>query len=161
MKTIPLTQGYEAIVDDEDYERLMQFKWCASISRYHEDSNLDRVYAISSTGMNGRQIRMHHLLLTKISGLDIDHVDGNGLNNTRKNLRYATRAQNIANSQERGGRSKYRGVDFNSNMWRVRIGKEGKCIGYFKNEIEAAKAYDEAAKERYGEFARLNFPSEG
>lgn len=95
-------------------------------------------------------------------GFIVDHRDHEGLNNTRTNLRLATRSQNSCNNKKTRGRSsKYKGVSRDKRgYWRAKIHFKGKHIflGYFDNEIDAARAYDKAAKELHGEFAVLNFP---
>ena len=106
---------------------------------------------------------MHRQVMKYEGELFVDHINGNGLDNRKDNLRLATPEENKHNSRKRGGRgqSKYKGVtlDKKKNQWRVRIGYKGKRIflGCFDDEIEAAKAYDGSAKELYGEYARLNF----
>lgn len=147
---IPLTQGYIAIIDDEDWPLVEHYCW-----RVH--SSRGWIYAAS-----GRRPRifMHHLILPRRPGLLTDHRDGNGLNNRRDNLRYATQAQNLANSsyagKQLGAASPYKGVYARDDRWRAVCGH--KHVGYFKTPEEAARAYDAAARARYGEFAVLNFP---
>ena len=118
---------------------------------------------------------MHHLAIDVPPGCFCDHINHNGLDNRKANLRVATRKQNVWHRRKFSGRtydglkrpsrSKYKGVDFVSanggKCWRVRIRVNGKRIylGSFKDEIEAAKVYDIAAKKYYGEFAALNFKS--
>lgn len=92
----------------------------------------------------------------------VDHADGNGLNNQRHNLRAATLGQNVVNSKKRkdGVTSPYKGVYWNegNQKWMTRVA--GKYIGYFESEVDAAKAYDKAARARYGVCAHLNFPED-
>lgn len=94
-------------------------------------------------------------------GYFADHIDGDPLNNRRGNLRIVTPEQNAANAKSRGGTSMYRGVFENkgTGKWVAQISKAGQrqCLGTFLSEQAAAKAYDDAAKEIHGEFARLNF----
>lgn len=95
----------------------------------------------------------------------VDHINGNGLDNRRANLRLASHAQNHANSQKRKGKSSpYKGVSWSRSgaKWMATIRSAGKTtyLGVFTNPIEAAKAYDRAASEIYGEFARVNFTQE-
>jgi len=94
-------------------------------------------------------------------GLAVDHINGNGLDNRRENLRIADKAQNQHNCVSRMGRSHYKGVAWAGHvgMWRVRLRRRGVSfhVGYFRDEIDAALAYDLKAAELFGEFARPNF----
>jgi hypothetical protein len=154
---IPLNQGRFVIVDSADYEKLIKHKWRVRISPE---------YALRTE--NGKTIYMHNEIMQPFDcaqgrpGLVVDHRDHKGLNNTRMNLRIATRSQNSCNNKKTRGRSsKYKGVSRDTRgSWRVKINSDGKntFLGYFDNEIDAAKAYDKAAKELHGEFAILNFP---
>ncbi len=159
MKEIKLTQGKVALVDDEDFEYLNQFKWYAYKSR-------NTFYAGRKLrlGVNKRAIIIMHreILGLKDSEIKGDHIDHNGLNNQRYNLRIATNAENCKNQKPREGcSSKYKGVSWHKRdkIWSVgiRINERRKHIGYFEDEIEAAKAYDKMAKLHFGEFACLNF----
>ena len=151
MKQIPLTQGKFALVDDEDYEKLSQSKW-------NERGTRTNVYARTQGGLS-----MHRLLMGS-QGDEIDHIDGNGLNNQKSNLRVCTRAENSRNRKlGKTNKSGYKGVSWKTEnkKWQVAIMKDAKQIhlGYFFCLIKAAKAYDKAAKKLFGEFAKLNFPS--
>ncbi len=158
VKEIALTRGYVALVDDEDFDYLKQWSWYAFLQPN------GRVYGKRTSRENGVQksLLMHRVLLDITSKLDVDHINHNGLDNRRNNLRVCTRSQNIANQRAFRGKSRYKGVSPGSYGFCVRIGVTGKIkqVGFFKNEIEAAKAYDKAAFELYGEFAHLNFPEE-
>lgn len=151
MKTIPLTQGKFAIVDDEDYEWLMQWKWYA-----HKNGNNNYMAARRK---KYKAILMHRTIMDAPSDKQVDHFDHNKLNNQRTNLRLCTNSQNCQNRISQRGSSQYKGVRWNKNRWMARIGINGKLIylGLFINEVKAAKAYDKAAKESFGEFAYLNF----
>lgn len=159
MKQIKLTLGQVALVDDEDFEFLNQFKWQAV-------KKPNTFYAVKNfPNGKGKQISvyMHRIILQlKDSKIHCDHKDGNGLNNQKYNLREATHAQNQRNKKAREtGTSRYKGVTLRKSYtkWRATIilNKKYIHIGYFINEIDAAKAYDEKAKELFGEFAWLNF----
>jgi len=148
-----LTQGKFAIVDPEDYAQLSQYKWCAA-----KDSST--YYAVRSK--QNKQIRMHREIMKVPKHLVCDHINHKGLDNRKNNLRICTRQQNTHNQQPRkSGTSKYKGVDWNKRQkkWRARIYYKSKFhyLGYFNNEIDAAKAYDRAAKKYHKEFAAPNF----
>lgn len=148
---ILLTQGRYVIVDLADYEKLIQHKW--SIKTSPE-------YALRTE--KGKIIYMHNEIMEPPPGFIVDHKDHKSLNNTRMNLRIATRSQNVCNNKKpRGCSSKYKGVHLNKALgnWTVIIKFEGRTIylGCYKNEIDAAKAYDKAARELHKEFAVLNF----
>ena len=106
---------------------------------------------------------MHRIIMNPPPHLYIDHINHNTLDNRKTNLRFATPAQNTRNARypKKNTSSKYRGVWFNkqTKKWRsqISINRKRKQIGYFKNEIDAAKAYDQAAKKYYQDFAVLNF----
>jgi hypothetical protein len=160
MKEIRLTGGKIALVDDSDYEWLSQFKWYAM-----KDTNT--FYAVRTIkDANGKQatIRMHREILGLRAGntKQTDHKDHNGCNNQRFNLRICNNQQNQFNRTPENKSSKFKGVYWqrDRNKWRARIGLGDKMVqlGYFDNEIEAAKAYDNGARKYFGEFADLNFP---
>lgn len=160
MKQIELTLGQVALVDDEDYEYINQFKWYAAFCKRGK-----RFYALRFICKNGKRtnVSMHRVLLGLTdSKLKCDHINHNTLDNQRHNLRIATHAQNMANrSSKNGGTSKFLGVYKvkDSMKWVASIHKKGyrKYLGRFNNEEDAAKAYDNAAMQLYGEFSNLNY----
>lgn len=149
-----------ALVDDEDFEWLNQWKW-----RLDKGSTF---YAVRTESINGvqRKIRMHREIMKVIdSSIFVDHIDTYGLNNLKNNLRLCTNAENAKNrkSQKNKTTCQYKGVTFrkfkdSTSCWIAYISINGKTkhIGCFKNKIEAALAHNEAAKKYHGEFARLN-----
>lgn len=156
MKQIPLSQGKIALVDDEDFERLSQFKWFAHQSR-------NTFYAERQIRICvGKQkaIKMHHAILGCDSSQKVDHRDGNGLNNTRENLRLATHLENVRNQKLcRDSTTGFKGVTFNKTRkkFQARIGIEGfkQSLGYYATAEEAHAAYCKAAQKHFGAFARF------
>ncbi len=159
MTRIELTQGYFSEVDDSDAELLSKYRW----KILKADGQL---YA-ARTHKKTQTILMHRFLLNAGKNQVVDHRNGDGLDNKRKNIRLGTQGQNLANMRKTRGKSRYKGVYWNSekNLWQVQIGagknKNGNqlviYLGRFKSEIEAAKAYDSKALEMHKDFARLNF----
>jgi len=146
---IPLTKDKYAIIDSADFDLVNQFSWNAN----QKDSGW---YA--SAGINRKTTGMHNLIL---NAKMVDHINHNGLDNRRVNLRPCTCGQNMANIRShKDSKSKYKGVSaIKGDKWASKVTKEGKTyvLGVFYNEEDAAKAYDEKAKELFGEFAYLNF----
>lgn len=158
MKLIPLTKGYFAQVDDEDLEWLNQWKWNARVDR-------KTVYAVrchKKEDGNFVTVGMHRQILGLTDPKTLgDHIDGNGLNNTRKNLRPCTNKENLMNRGPNiNSLSRFKGVSWHksSKRWQSTItilGKK-KHLGYFDNECEAAIECNKAVKEHHKEFARYN-----
>ena len=156
-KEIPLTRGKVAIVDDEYYSLVSPFKWSAAVRR---SAKSERWYAVRT--VDKKVILMHRLILGITSELQCDHINGDGLDNRRSNLRIATNTQNQMNRQKQPRcSSQFKGVcwDKNRKKWIVLIMVNQKSIhlGRYKDEVEAAKAYDEAAKILFRKYANLNF----
>ncbi len=159
-RKIRLTQGKWALVDAVDYERLAAFKWYA----YRNPKGLSW-YASRNGRANGKRCRvlMHREVLRAEPGSLWDHRNRNGLDNRRRNLRPCTRRDNARNRERLRitKTSRYRGVCWYAptKTWKVQIqGAAGKVhLGYHRNEVAAARAYDAAAVEHFGEFAILNF----
>lgn len=162
MKSIPLTNGFSAIVDDSDFGMVSMHKWHAKVQKRADGSTV--VYARRNVRRDGKQHSeyLHRSIIGAQCGVYVDHANGNTLDNTRENIRTCNNTENQRNRVPRSGcRSGYKGVSFYSRdrKWRAFIKFEGKqhCLGYFHSEIEAAKAYDAAAHKHFGQFARPNF----
>ncbi len=153
VRRIPLGHGLFAVVDAEDYEWLSKYKW-------HAQRRGRKVYAISVK--KGKVVYMHRMIMRPCQGYVVDHLDGNGLNNRRCNLRVCTRQENAVNMGPRGGASEFVGVHRHKDKWEAQIVWRGKKhhVGVFADEVEAAKARDRKAYELHGEFAYLNFPED-
>ena len=150
---IPLSQGRVAIVDRINYDYLMQWKWCVT-----KGGGTFRTYYACRTE-SSRKISMHRQLLATPKGLQSDHINHNGLDNRRVNLRTCTVSANQQNQLPRlHGTSQHKGVSLHRKSWVARIACYGKhgYLGAFRTEIEAAKAYNNAAKVLFGKFAYLN-----
>jgi hypothetical protein len=158
-RKIPLTQGKFAMVDPEDYGRLAGYKWFAMRSR----RGFYAVRMVKAKNGRRKKIRMHRRIFDVPEDKLIDHINHNGLDNRKENLRIATNMQNSWNKRKQRGdySSQYKGVS-----WAMRVGKwhteiycRGKkiFIGYFDDQISAARAYDARATELYGDYATLNF----
>lgn len=159
-KEIPLTQGQVAIVDAADYEWLMQWKWYALRRHDGRTYYAGREARLEDGSVVG--LRMHRVILgIKDPRLEVDHVDGNGLNNERANLRVASHSQNVLNKHiYRNNSSGYKGVSLRSggSSWRAYINVNGKrrYLGNYSTPAEAAEAYNRAALKYHGEYAKLN-----
>ena len=159
MPEIQLTKGQVTEVDEADYPSLSTSKWWALLT--HSGNH----YAIRSVTRQGvkRKVYMHRELTSCPDGLEIDHINGDTLDNRRTNLRVCTRNQNGKNQhrRKRVGSSRYKGLFWASRdgKWRVRIMVDGRYVhlGYFQDEEEGALAYNEAAIKLHKEFASLNF----
>jgi hypothetical protein len=160
-KRLELTRGYFALVDDGAFEELSAKRWYALICKY------GKVYAARREGPAKKRVvvLMHRLLLGAAKGEEVDHINGNGLDNRLENLRIATSRQNKFNQGIRSSNSSgYKGVSWHQKdgKWRSRINIAGKSkwLGNFSCPIEAARAYDAAARVEAGEFAVCNFQGE-
>lgn len=157
MKTIPLGHGKAAIVDDEDFEYLSQYRWFLQstkelyVQRHNNEKKRGKIY-------------MHREILRCLPGVMIDHINGNSLDNRKCNLRAATNSQNMANQpKQKRNLCRFKGicVDKKNGGWRAQISINGetKNLGHFLDDESAARAYNDAARKQFGEYARLNeFP---
>jgi hypothetical protein len=159
MKKITLTQGKFALVDDENYEDLIQFKWCAIRVR-------NTFYAERSVRVNGKKRieRMHRRILGLKSGdgKRVDHINHDGLDNRNKNIRICTNRENQQNQtiKRSNNTSGYKGVHWHkqAKKWQaqIQVDSQYKYLGLFKSKVKAAQAYNDAAIKYFGEFANLN-----
>ncbi len=155
---IELTKNQQAIVDIDDYKTISQYSWFFNKGGYAEtvDSKNNRKHYL-----------MHRFIMSSPRNKEVDHINGNKLDNRKINLRHCTRQENGRNVTKKTGTSSvYKGVSLNIQRgkykyWFAAIKKDKKAysIGTFKTEIQAAMAYDIWAKELFGEFAKLNFPN--
>lgn len=154
-KIIPLTKGQSATVDDADFEWLAQWKW------YAQSNGAGGFYAARREGRPRALVYMHRLINATPDGFVTDHIDGNGLNNQRLNLRTASQLQNMMNRRgKKRGTSKFKGVTLSpgsnkTKVWAAGIRLNGKLkfLGRFATEEEAGAAYACAAKAHYGDFS--------
>jgi len=145
MKTIRLTKNKLALVDDDDYSNLIKYRW-------HSVEGSRNWYAGGT--INGKPIAMHRLILNAPSDKEVDHINGNGLDNRKNNLRLCTRQQNTWNSRRnRKGNTRYKGVVYCKKTEKFSISLKGGC---YDTAEQAALIYNHIAQILYGEFARLN-----
>lgn len=160
---VPLSRGAYALVSREDAERVLAHKWSLHLGakgKAYACRN-ERVRQADGT-VKRRKILLHRFILGDAPGLDVDHINGDGLDCRRENLRLATRSQNMANTGARAGSgSGYKGVYArrNRSRWRAEITVEGRKrdLGTYRTPEAAALAYDRAAKAVWGDYAFLNF----
>ncbi len=160
MKEIKLTKGQYALVDDEDYANLNQFRWQVN-GKGKPGNSFYAVRGINGQGQDAPTVRMHREIMEAKKGQIVDHIDGNSLNNQRSNLRFCTTRENALNSKHRiNNTSGYRGVSWNKQIekWSVDLWYYGKKVhmGYFIDKERAVDAYKKAAKEHYGKFSPLS-----
>jgi len=156
-----LTRGQKAIIDDKDYELIKNYKWYALKAP-------NTYYAVTSVRfidgtLRQKRIYMHRLIMGVLQKQQIDHINNNGLDNRRENLRLCNHTTNSMNQIKNRGTSKYKGVYWNKNdkKWQasITLSKKKTYLGQYNSEVSAAIAYDIAAYQYFGEFAKLNFES--
>jgi len=160
MKTIALASGRGvALVDDDQFDRLTKFSWYLrpdSGNRYAQTTLYCRVDNVPRKFTSS----MHRFVVDCPRGFEVDHINGDGLDNRASNLRLCSHGQNLANMRRNRGGSRYRGVSWHgaSGKWRAQLSVDGRrmSLGVYDCEADAAIAYNAAALNRYGEFANLN-----
>ena len=162
MKEIKLSKGKVAFVNDSDYEKVNQFKWTVSECKNNDGVNYYAYRNVPQGDGTIKSIKLHQFILGKApDGMIIDHKNGNGLDNRRRNLRFCTKAENARNSKIVAGKSIYKGVSWSKhrNRWvaYIRFNNRHIYLGSSKIEKEVALKYDIAAKLYFGEFANINF----
>ena len=148
---IELTKNQNAIIDAEDLEKLSSFHWQAQHTRTKKG-----FYAVRNDGNDSKGVRlkvkMHRQIIDCPCGYEVDHINGNTLDNRKSNLRICSHMENIQSQKSRGGKSQYRGITLHiNNLWRARITVNYKRIhlGLFKTEYEAHLSHEEARKKYY------------
>lgn len=150
-------KGGDISISSKDYQNISQYKWTAQMAR-----NWKR-YVIASIKLEGKwkTVQLHRFILGAKKGQEVDHVNGDTLNNTRENLRICTKSQNRMNQDKyKNNNSGYKGVHFDRHIgkWRAQVNKDGTYLfsKYYDNLMEAVDAYNKNAKRYHGEFARTN-----
>jgi hypothetical protein len=153
--TLTMTSGHTLVVDDADASIAASRSWQA------QPGKSGTFYAAGL--IDGKKVYLHRLIMQAGQGQRVDHINGNGLDNRRDNLRLCSNAENMRNMRVSPlrGSSAFKGVSWNRrrNKWRAYIVKDGRqlSIGYFTNESDAARSYDRTAALMFGQFANLNF----
>jgi hypothetical protein len=156
MKEVKLTRGYIAIIDDEDYERISQLRWQALPSQN------GKIYAkgsltgkIRKEGQKYQQVLMHRFIMNAQPNTELDHINGNSLDNRKQNLRFTTHRENLRNRRKfKGTNTEYKGVIKRGNKYVMVLQVE------FDTPEDAAKLWDKLSKIVYGEHSKTNYPSE-
>lgn len=158
-RIVPLTRGFVCTISPEDWSRVRDYFWYAMTNKS------GNTYAATNIPGAAHTLLMHRLLTNAPKSVKVDHKDGNGLNNVRRNLRLVSAAGNSHNSRRRRGTSRFKGVYWYklTNRWHavICLNYKRRSLGYYHDEEQAARAYDEAARKLHGAHACVNFPKEG
>lgn len=153
---VDLSQGFRTLIDQADLPRVSEHSWWLNIS------SAGRPYAAGRPlGHRGGLVYLHRFILGPAQDQPVDHVNGNGLDNRRSNLRLCSANDNAANCAFQIGQAGFRGVSASGSRWRAQIAHEGRkrYLGTFETPVDAALAYDDTARKLFGDFAVLNFPA--
>ena len=162
MKQIQLSQGLHAIVDDDDYETLSTKRWHAVKMGTKAKPLFYAARNITIAKYKGRLELMHRVIMQAPKGMVVDHKNSNTLDNRKENLRLCTQGENMKNIRSGSNKYGYRGICKTSPttfVASIRVNAKAKYLGNFPSAEAAARAYDSAAIEHHGEFAKLNFPN--
>ncbi len=161
--TIPLTRGKVALVDAADFPRVSQYTWYAK--QHYRSKHLWYAYRGVQVDYVKHYIALHRFILDAPPGVHVDHINGDGFDNRRSNLRFANQKQNGANQRKpvakpSGYSSRFKGVTWRKReeKWvaQIKVDYRNHWLGYFNTEEDAARAYNDAALDHWGEFAQLN-----
>lgn len=155
MMKIPLSNGGYTVVDNEDYDYINNWKWVRSSRGYAQRGSKVKI----DDEFRGVTYLIHRVLMDAKKGQQIDHVNGNPLDNRRSNLRFSTQKQNLRNQKvAKNNKTGHKGVSVCGNKYRAMIGMDGKLkhLGLFNTVEEASMAYNVAAFQYDPEFSRLN-----
>ncbi len=154
VKIIPLTQGQFALVDSKDFDWLNQWKWYAQKSYI----TFYACRCVRPKPGKPERIAMHRLIMKAPQDLQVDHINHNGIDNQRLNLRLCTGLENQWNARNRVGASRFKGVSRCNHYWKaqINVNKQRISLGYLLDEKDAARAYDIAALKYFGGFAKTN-----
>ena len=159
-KQIPLSKGFHALVDDADFEWLSQWNWSANFDSRKDIPRATRSVSLAERLTKGvpRTLHMHRFILSARPGEEVDHINGNSLDNRRANLRIVSRSDNLRNRRTfKTNKAGFKGVRFekSTGAWQATL-----FLGNFASAEEAARAYDAAALAVYGDVAHLNFAAQ-
>lgn len=167
---LALRGGGSSLIDDADYEYQHEFESysvricdCTAVLEVSRGGRVMRARVEFRRDSELKRVFLHRLIAEPPAGMLVDHINGDSLDNRRDNLRCCTHRQNSQNMRKYSGKHRFKGIRQEGRRWRAEIRREGRTqhIGTFDNDVDAALAYDNAARELFGEFARPNFANAG